>query len=194
MIKNERGSSQLIMCLLLLVLSGIMVIVIGHSLNTYKQASTKLNTLICMRKSQFYLSEFVSSIAQANKIIRVNFPLKHSKIPYVSQTASVLIKGLILKQNYELYKYYRNTNAIKECAKSCKMHLLQAHPYKVKLGFIRNLDETTSFKTRTFSAFYYSTNFLSSLKSKVTVKSTLSTKVYIETRKTLHPLNDFLNF
>lgn len=176
MILNNKGSSQLYLCLLLLLaLSGITSITLNKVIHL-KKNRLRINSLLCLRRSEYNLAQFISEINFLNKLILVAYPLKQSKIPYVSQGAYATIKITKIKQQYSLTKYYKSIYQSKKCSLITKALLIKKIPYKLSynLFFKRDFSEMTKIKTKSYTIRYFSNEKFSLKIRPVIFKSTIS--------------------
>lgn len=187
---NQQGSTQLILCLFLLMsLSGITIVVI-KKIQFIKINRVRYSTLVCMRKSQYYHSRFIYNVMSLNRYIQLAYFATYSPIPHVSSAAKVTLNGLKLKQQYELLKFYKEIYKLKRCSNYTKMnHVTQSiFQLKRKLFFKRRYDHVTLITQSKSLTITYFTNEKTLLKlmpilfkSKLKVDNPFDTTVKIST-------------
>lgn len=176
MILNQKGSTQLFLCLaLLMALSGITITTI-QKLQLLHNNRIRLTTLICMRKSHFHQSKFIKNINILNRPIQVAFYASKSAIPKITIPAKAVLKSLKLKQQFDLMKFYKEIYQIKECSKMTKGNIIIKSPYQLtsKTIFKREIDQTTILSKQSITQYYSSNNGISSFnKLPLIFKSTI---------------------
>mgnify|MGYP000250566231 FL=1 len=150
MIKNNKGSTQLFLCLTLLVISGLISIFLIEALRNYQRSHLSLETLMCLRKAQYHQTNFISDVNYDNRIILANYPIQFSKVPYLSQAAKAIIIAMKLKQQYRLVKFYKDINSIKSCSMITKLSCASTTIYemKAKIYFKRSMNQTVILKKK----------------------------------------------
>jgi hypothetical protein len=187
---NQEGTTQLFLILSLLVITGIISNVLILSTSHYREINERLDALLCLRKSQYYQSKFISSINTSNKVILINYPLQFSKVPYISQGAKALISALKIKQQVSLVSFYKNIMKIEKCATTSKIKIIGTSPYSLKSKFIfnRNFNETTKVSKNSSSYFYMASKENRRkvpiiFKSKITLKNNTTKEIQVESKE-----------
>ncbi|OUR96528.1 hypothetical protein A9Q84_09265 [Halobacteriovorax marinus] len=188
---NEKGSSQIFLCLLLLLaLSGVTALVLNKVIHL-KKNRLRYSSLLCLRESQYYEAKFITEVNSINLLLVSTLPFKYSGIPYVAQAANATIKLAKIKQQYSLFKFYRKVYSLKNCSTITKAIIIQNLPFDLnfKTTFKRDNDETTTLKLKKFSIRYFSIEKVSLkirpiiFKSTFTLDNNLDTEVSIYTRE-----------
>ncbi|WP_372653614.1 hypothetical protein [Halobacteriovorax sp.] len=154
---NQSGSTQLFLCLLLLMsLSGLTAITLNKVI-IYKKNRIRLMTLLCLRKSHFYQSKFINDINLANRLIQFSFYTSKVPNPKISIPAKIALNSLKAKQQVDLAIFYKNIYKIKECSKITRANIALNSIYKMKgkVIFKRNFDDTTSLVSKKKKDFLY---------------------------------------
>ena len=187
---NDKGSSQALLCLLLLLsLSGLTTITLKKVI-ILKKNRIRLGTLLCMRKSHYYQADFIHNIEKLNRLLKVAYYASKTPIPQVSAAAKASIVIFKSKQQFDLLNYYKKVYTVRECSKVTKLTLITNSFYKMtsKVIFKRAFDQTTTLNTASMK-FLYSTsekNAFTTLpivfKSNFKVNNTIGTKLKIRTK------------
>ncbi len=156
---NQSGSTQIFLCLtLLMALSGISTVTLTK-LISLKNNRIRLKSLLCMRKSHYYQSKFIGDINQTNRLIQISYYASKAPLPQMSTPAKAALVSLKSLQQFKLIKFYKDIYKINECAKTTKANILLNSPYKMraKVSFQRSFDQTTIVE-RTKKKYFYSIN------------------------------------
>ncbi|WP_044557582.1 hypothetical protein [Halobacteriovorax marinus] len=157
---DQRGSTQLLLCLfLLMALSGISAITVKKLIYLHKNR-LRLHSLICMRKSHFFQAKFINQINSTNKHIRISYYASLLPIPSVSSAAKTSLTILKAKQQINLISFYRDIYKVEECSKVTKINIFSSSFYQLKSKFIfmRNIDHTTRVSIKKQVKFRYFTS------------------------------------
>ena len=188
---NQSGSTQALLCLLLLLsLSGITAITL-KKIVIFKENKLRLSSLLCMRKSHYYQAKLIAKVNQTNKLIKIAYYASKSPFPQIALAARNSLIALKAKQSFDLIEYYKHIYSLKSCSKITKISLVTSSLYqmKSKVIFKRSLDNTTIINRQKMH-FIYScskSDLLLSIppifKSRIEVDSNLSTNTQILTHE-----------
>ncbi|GEM_PF-4108159 len=157
---NQSGSTQLFLCLLLLMsLSGLTAITLNKVI-LYKKNRIRLKSLLCVRKSHFYQSNFIHKINLENRLIQISYYASKVPTPKISIPAKAALKVLKTKQQLSLLKFYKDIYDIRECSKTTRANIVLNSIYEMKgkVLFKRNFDHTTTLITKKKIDYIYFSN------------------------------------